>query len=273
MPELPEVEVTRLGLLPLIQEQVITRVHIRQSQLRWPVPAELTSLCCHKTIHHIARRGKYLLLQLADSDCQILIHLGMSGHLRVLPAWQTPSKHAHIDLQFKDGRLLRFTDPRRFGCWLMADSPVNKHPLLNHLGPEPLNSSFNADYIFQLTRTRHIAIKNLIMQQSVVVGIGNIYASEALFHAGIRPDRASKSLSFQECQSLVGAIQATLKQAIEVGGTSLRDFFSADGQPGYFSLSLAVYNRGQQPCTKCGSTLRLARINQRQSVYCPNCQI
>lgn len=272
MPELPEVEVTRLGLLPLTHHQLITHCTIRQPKLRWPIPEALAKLCQNQTVHHIARRGKYLLLQLKGSERQILIHLGMSGHLRVLPQWQPPQTHAHIDLQFQNGSLLRYKDPRRFGCWLIAQPPVEQHPLLQHLGPEPLSYNFNADYLYQVTRTRRIAIKNLIMQQSIVVGIGNIYASEALFHARIRPDRASYSLSYSECQSLIGAAQTTLQQAIAVGGTSLKDFYSADGQPGYFSLSLAVYNRHQQPCPECQHTLTQTRINQRQSVYCPHCQ-
>lgn len=273
MPELPEVEVTRLGLANALCQRSINEVIIRQTELRWSIPKELPTLLQKATISGLARRGKYLLLQLHQTPQQIIIHLGMSGHLRLLSQWQTPQKHDHIDLELDNQHILRYTDPRRFGCWLLGNAPIEDHPLLSHLGPEPLQTAFNASYLWHITRNRTIAIKNLIMQQSVVVGIGNIYASEILFNSGIRPDRPSHSLTLDECDNLVKASQSVLTRAIEVGGTSLRDFFSADGKPGYFSLSLAVYNRHNQKCLQCNSLLQLAKINQRQSVFCPKCQL
>lgn len=273
MPELPEVEVTRLGLVNYISHQDIRQCYIYNDQLRWPVPPKLKRLLNDKTILDLKRRGKYLLLQLSEIESTILIHLGMSGHLRLLSQWQPPAKHTHIDLQLKSQMVLRYTDPRRFGCWLLATPPINQHPLLKHLGPEPLSNDFNSDYLYQITRRRRIAIKSLIMQQPIVVGIGNIYASEALFHAGVRPSRNSNNLNKNDCLLLVKAIKSTLQKAIEVGGTSLKDFFSADGKPGYFSLSLAVYNRQGEYCFNCQTKLEQTSINQRQSVFCPRCQI
>ena len=272
MPELPEVEVTKLGLCEHLGGKKVINCWVYQHQLRWPIPENLALLINQKTIQSLSRRGKYLLIQFKEIEANILIHLGMSGHLRLLAQWQPPAKHTHVDLQLDNKTILRYTDPRRFGCWLIAEPPIEQHPLLKHLGPEPLNNDLTGAYLYKVTRKRVIAIKNLIMQQSIIVGIGNIYANEALFHAGIRPDRSSKSLSQQECQILASSIATTLQTAIDAGGTSLQDFFSADGRPGYFSLSLTVYNKQGQPCTICQTQLEQLTINQRQSTFCPYCQ-
>jgi formamidopyrimidine-DNA glycosylase len=271
MPELPEVETTRRGIEPHVVGRTIRHIDVRDTRLRWPVPAqELAAGLPGSTVMVIRRRAKYLLLE-TTSGCMIL-HLGMSGSLRVLPSNEEALKHEHVQIDFDDGNSLRLRDPRRFGALLWTTQDPTLHPLLVELGPEPLGPNFTAEYLFRRSRGRRLAIKNLVMDASVVVGVGNIYASEALFHAGIRPGRAAGRLSRAECTRLVTAIRQVLASAIEAGGTTLRDFSNSDGQPGYFRMSLAVYGRAGEGCCQCGSVIRQRRIGQRSSFYCPACQ-
>ncbi len=268
MPELPEVETSRRGISPHLLGQTITAAIVRQHQLRWPIP-DLCSILPGQTIRQISRRAKYLLLQL-DSGT-LIIHLGMSGSLRVLPADTTPGKHDHFDLCI--GRqCLRLHDPRRFGAVLWTGHAVQEHPLIRHLGPEPLSNAFHGDYLYQQARMRKIAIKNLIMDGKVVVGVGNIYATESLFLAGIHPQRACNRIARTRIDTLVGHIKVILTRAIRQGGTTLRDFQHEDGKPGYFAQELLVYGREGLPCPQCGQALLNKRIGQRSSVYCRYCQ-
>ena len=217
----------------------------------------------------VARRAKYLLLKF-DSGTLVL-HLGMSGKLSVVPEDTNPRRHDHIDLAFSEGLLLRLNDPRRFGCVLWQESGL-EHPLLQRLGPEPLSNDFCGKYLFKLSRKRTTPIKHLIMNSQVVVGVGNIYANESLFRAGIRPRRSCRRLTKQECGQLVSSIKDTLIEALDAGGTTLRDFEGVDGTKGYFSVNLQVYGRSGQPCVRCETTIKQVNLGQRQSVYCPNCQ-
>lgn len=270
MPELPEVETTRRGIEPHLRGQRIKQLVVRQRQLRWPVPRGLERKLLGQRIKHIDRRGKYLLLSIGDGT--LIIHLGMSGSLRVLPKPSAPGPHDHIDLLLGDGRCLRFTDPRRFGAWLWTDKPVDQHPLLARLGPEPLSAAFNGDYLYQLSRGRKVAVKNFVMNSRIVVGVGNIYANEALFRAGILPARAAGRISAQRYAQLAEAIKAVLTDAIRQGGTTLRDFVGGEGKPGYFTQSLQVYGRRGVACPHCATPIRERRIGQRSSFYCPTCQ-
>lgn len=268
MPELPEVETTRRGIEPHLRNQHIRQLLVRQRQLRWPIPAAAKQAEGQRVLA-VRRRAKFLLLDLEQG--QLLIHLGMSGSLRVLPADTPPGKHDHVDLVLDSGQLLRFNDPRRFGAVLWSKRP-DSHKLLGHLGPEPLGPDFSGEQLWQQSRGRKQAIKTFIMDNKVVVGVGNIYAQEALFRAGIHPSRAAGRISRQRYQALAEAIRTVLGAAIEAGGTTLRDFTRADGQPGYFSQSLSVYGRGGEPCPTCGSEIRASRHGQRSTCYCPNCQ-
>ena len=269
MPELPEVETTRRGIAPLVEGRRVNRVVIRQPRLRWPVPAVLPRRLPGLRIQRVARRAKYLLLQFEPGT--LLLHLGMSGSLRVLPADTEPGPHDHFDLVLGD-RCLRLRDPRRFGAVLWTEEPPEKHPLLRHLGPEPLSAGFSGKYLYQRSRGRRAPVKSFIMDSRILVGVGNIYASEALYDAGIHPARAAGRISLVRYQRLADSIRETLEAAIEQGGTTLRDFRQADGNPGYFVRSLQVYGRAGKECPRCGSTVRQRVIGQRSSYYCPGCQ-
>jgi formamidopyrimidine-DNA glycosylase len=270
MPELPEVETTRRGLSPLLTQQQISTIEVREPRLRWPVPIELARVLPGQTIEHVDRRAKYLLLRTGNGT--LIIHLGMSGSLRIVEQGTPPAKHDHVDLVLQTGHCLRLRDPRRFGCilWTIGD-PLN-HPLLVNLGPEPLSEQFQGDYLYQRSRGRRGAVKPFIMNSEVVVGIGNIYANESLHEAGIHPARCVHRISRRRYQRLAHAIKQVIGDAITAGGTSVRDFVDSRGQPGYFSQSLRVYGRNGQPCPRCGRTLQHARIGQRSSVYCLHCQ-
>jgi formamidopyrimidine-DNA glycosylase len=270
MPELPEVETTRRGIAPFMEGQVVESVVIRQKALRWPVPASLARELPGTTIRQLQRRAKYLLA--VTDRGTLLIHLGMSGSLRIVPADEIPRKHDHADIRMKSGSVLRFHDPRRFGCLLWIRGNVDEHPLLAGLGPEPLSDGFNAAYLHACSRKRRVAVKSFIMDGHIVVGVGNIYANEALFAAGISPKKAAGSITLARYERLVAEIKAVLAMAIQVGGTTLRDFVGGDGKPGYFSQSLKVYGRGGEPCKKCGTVLTEIRLGQRSTVYCRQCQ-
>jgi len=281
MPELPEVETTRAGLAPHLVGRRVMGASLRRPDLRWPIAAEIQSLLPGQRILAVRRRAKYLLLDTAAGSA--LLHLGMSGSLRVLPA-QTPLRaHDHVDLLLDAepghaGRVLRFNDPRRFGC-LLWQAPGQTHPLLAALGPEPLpvdapeaGPRFDGDYLFRRSRGRSAPVKNFLMDQRVVVGVGNIYAAEALFAAGIAPQRAAGEVSRARYARLAEAVTTILGHAIARGGTTLRDFISPDGAPGYFEQELWAYGRGGEPCRRCGRPLRQAQIGQRASVWCGHCQ-
>lgn len=270
MPELPEVETVCRGLRPLIVGQTIERVDVRVEKLRWPVSPELRLVLPRQVVQSVSRRAKYI--QIVVETGVLLIHLGMSGVVRVVNV-QTPlQKHDHVDLVFGNGSCLRMNDPRRFGAWLWSDGPIADHPRLRHLGPEPLSDNFNALTLHRLAQNRRVAVKNFIMDQRVVVGVGNIYASEALFKAGIDPMQPAGRISLNRYAKLVAQIKDVLAEAIEQGGTTIRDFTSADGSPGYFVQKLMVYGREEQPCVTCGEPIRNRRIGGRSSFYCPNCQ-
>jgi formamidopyrimidine-DNA glycosylase len=270
MPELPEVETTLRGLAPHLLGQVVTGVEIRESRLRWPIPKKLPQLLCGLTIHSLSRRAKYLLLECGTGT--LILHLGMSGSLRILPFDTAIEKHDHFDLQLANGLLMRLHDPRRFGAVFWHDGDPAQHPLLIRLGPEPLEDNFDGDYLYRATRKRSAAIKLVIMDNHVVVGVGNIYANEALFRAGIRPQSASGKLSKQRCLQLVQTIRETLTDAIALGGSSLRDFVNSDGKPGYFQQHYWVYGRADEPCHACGTSIKLIKQGQRSSFFCPVCQ-
>lgn len=268
MPELPEVETTRLALSQQVLQQPIQHVAIHQSQLRYPVPDALKQLIGQRFIA-ITRRGKYLVLT-TDQQQRFLIHLGMSGSLRVVPVSQARQRHDHIEIHFIDGQALRYRDPRRFGLWLCLDQ--DDHPLLATLGPEPLSDAFDLEYVWQHTRLKRVAIKKWLMNSRCVVGVGNIYANEALFQARLHPLRVASSLTKAEAKRLVTCVKTVLAQAIEVGGTTLKDFLHSDGQPGYFRQQLHVYGRGDQACVRCQTTLQQTRLDNRTTVFCNKCQ-
>ena len=279
MPELPEVETTRRGLLPHVEGRRVAGVVLHRPDLRWPIPDAIRSTLPGQRIHAIRRRAKYLLL---DTDVgSALLRLGMTGSLRVLPRDTPLRPHDHVEILLEGadgtpGPVLRFNDPRRFGC-LLWQAPGETHPLLAGLGPEPLSDSldgaaFDGDYLFARSRGRRVPVKTFLMDQAVVVGVGNIYAAEALFVAGISPLRAAGSVSKARYRLLADAVKAILNHAISRGGTTLRDFISPDGAPGYFEQELLAYGRGGQACPRCGRALRQARIGQRASVWCGRCQ-
>jgi formamidopyrimidine-DNA glycosylase len=274
MPELPEVETTRRGLAPHLEGRRISAVTLRRPDLRWPIPPEIGALLPGQRIDAIRRRAKYLLLDTAAGSA--LLHLGMSGSLRVLPRATPPTAHDHVDLLLEAGRLdagrvLRFNDPRRFGC-LLWQPPGETHELLRGLGPEPLGDLFNGDYLFQRSRGRSAPVKSFLMDQRIVVGVGNIYAAEALFAAGISPLRGAGRVSRERYGLLAEAVKTILARAIARGGTTLRDFISPDGAPGYFEQELSAYGRGGAPCPRCGRALKQAQIGQRATVWCSTCQ-
>jgi formamidopyrimidine-DNA glycosylase len=270
MPELPEVETTRKGIEPHLLGQRISRVMVRQPRLRWPIPKDLPALLKGRKVVAVGRRGKYLLIGFRHGH--LLIHLGMSGSLRVLDATSPPQKHDHLDLCLSDGHCLRLRDPRRFGAVLWTSDPPDQHPLLASLGPEPLSEIFDGAYLHRQGMNRRSAIKNLIMDSHVVVGVGNIYASESLFRAGIHPSRGSNRISLTRYQALAEAIRSVLTEAIAQGGTTLRDFQQEDGRPGYFAQQLQVYGRAGEPCPECGKPVLSRVIGQRSSFFCSHCQ-
>jgi len=269
MPELPEVETTLRGIEPHMLNQRVTHVVVRDPRLRWPIPADVKKAEGQQLVS-LARRGKYLLLKLTQGG--LIIHLGMSGSLRILKHSQAPEKHDHVDVELENGTCMRFNDPRRFGAFLWVDGDMESHELLRSLGPEPLSAQFTADYLYQQSRNRKVAIKNFIMNGHIVVGVGNIYASESLFMAGIHPKRAAGRVSRLRYEGLVAAIRDVLDRAIKQGGTTLRDFANSDGSPGYFAQELLVYDRAGSDCFQCGAAIRQKVIGQRSSYYCPVCQ-
>lgn len=270
MPELPEVETTRRGIEPHIKNKQIEDVIVRHHQLRWPVPRGLkTKLVGHK-VKSVSRRAKYLLI--AFDHGTLILHLGMSGNLRIIDRALPAEKHDHLDILFNHGKALRLTDPRRFGCVLWTKDDPQHHELIANLGPEPLSEAFTGDYLFQRSRGRKGSIKQFIMDGKIVVGVGNIYASESLFLAGINPKRLAGKVSRERMKKLAKAIKQVLAAAIEQGGTTLRDFVGGDGKPGYFAQQLNVYGREGEPCRVCGSTLKQIVQGQRSSYYCPHCQ-
>ncbi|HHX83597.1 MAG TPA: bifunctional DNA-formamidopyrimidine glycosylase/DNA-(apurinic or apyrimidinic site) lyase [Pseudomonadaceae bacterium] len=270
MPELPEVETTRRGIAPWIEGRTVETVTVRQYSLRWPIPDYLGKRLEGQQFLQTGRRGKYLLLETGSG--WLLVHLGMSGSLRLVERGSEPGKHDHLDIALDSGKILRFHDPRRFGAVLWLEQAPLSHPLLASLGPEPLSDEFSAGYLYQRARKRSVPIKSFIMDSKVVVGVGNIYANEALFLAGILPTRKAGSISRARVAVLVDRIKAVLARAIQSGGTTLRDFVGGDGKPGYFSQELQVYGRSAQPCRRCQLPLIEIRLGQRSTVYCGKCQ-
>jgi formamidopyrimidine-DNA glycosylase len=271
MPELPEVETTRCGVAPYVTGQRISAVAVREPRLRWPVPKALAQQCRGQVVQSVSRRGKYLLFGTPAGT--LIVHLGMSGSLRLVDAGTPPGKHDHVDITFENGCVLRLRDPRRFGAVLWTVDDPLRHPLLRDLGPEPLDeTAFTGDYLFQRSRGRRQAVKTFIMDSRAVVGVGNIYANEALFRAGIRPAREAGRIGRTRYRRLAQAITRVLRDAIAAGGTTLRDFVNGDGMPGYFAQRLQVYGRAGEPCRICGHTIRLSRLGQRATFYCPHCQ-
>ncbi|WP_131793874.1 bifunctional DNA-formamidopyrimidine glycosylase/DNA-(apurinic or apyrimidinic site) lyase [Fluoribacter gormanii] len=270
MPELPEVETTKEGIKSHLEGQTIKGVTVRNPKLRIPVPDNLDQLCAGKKIITVFRRAKYILIHLTKG--YLVIHLGMSGHLRIVTAKSEPEKHDHILLMLTNGVILRFCDPRRFGLFLYIDENPYQHQLLAHLGPEPLSNEFNGHYLRQKAKNKNKPIKSLIMDNEIVVGVGNIYATESLFLANIHPTTPAKILSESMCHVLATQIKEVLTQAILCGGTTLRDFYAFDGKPGYFSMSLKVYGRKNQPCLLCQHPIESLIIAGRNSFFCPKCQ-
>ena len=269
MPELPEVETTRRGIAPHLEGQRISRVIVRDRRLRWPIPDDLDIVVSGQLIESVERRAKYLLIKLETGS--LISHLGMSGNLRMVPCGTPAAKHEHVDIELESGMALRYTDPRRFGALLWSNTP-HEHVLLGKLGPEPLTETFAGERLYEMSRGRSMAVKPFIMDNEVVVGVGNIYATEALFAAGIDPRREAGTISKARYIKLAIEIKRILAHAIERGGTTLRDFIGGDGKPGYFQQELFAYGRGGEFCKVCGSTLREIKLGQRASVYCPRCQ-
>ena len=269
MPELPEVETTRRGIEPHVTGKTVAQVLVRQPSLRWPVSPELSQALTGAVVDRIDRRGKYLLFRTGRG--RMMVHLGMSGSLRIAEPGTQPRKHDHLDIAFSDSTLMRFHDPRRFGSvfWLPEGEG---HELIDDLGPEPLGDRFDGEYLYAASRSRSTPVKTFIMNSKVVVGVGNIYANEALFLAGIRPERLAGKISRQRYLRLAGFIRQVLGNAIDSGGTTLRDFLREDGSPGYFKQQLLVYGRGGEPCTACGRPLKEIRLGQRTTVFCTRCQ-
>lgn len=270
MPELPEVETVRRGITPHIEGQQVQQVIIRHPTLRWPIPNELIKLLPGQPLQTILRRAKYLLLTFPTGT--LILHLGMSGSLRILPKASTVKKHDHFDLVMNNGLCLRLNDPRRFGAVLWSEEPIQQHPLIQQLGPEPLSDAFNHERLYQQSRKRSIAIKQFLMDNKMVVGVGNIYANESLFLCGIDPRRKASTISKARYQRLVAIVKQVLAEAIEQGGTTLRDFTQSDGKPGYFQQQLRVYGRAGETCLHCGNSIKQITQGQRSSFYCSSCQ-
>jgi formamidopyrimidine-DNA glycosylase len=269
MPELPEVETTRSGLMPLLGAR-LQSVEIRDARLRWPVDPALNHVLAGQTLRDLRRRGKYLLFDFDTGT--LLVHLGMSGSLRIESPLAPPGVYDHVEWQFVDGRRLRLRDPRRFGAVLWAGATPDTHSLLAHLGPEPLSDNFDAAYLYRVSRGRKVAVKPFIMNADIVTGVGNIYASESLFHAGLRPTHAAGRLRRLDCDALVQAIRKVLRGAIAAGGSSLRDYVGSHGEPGHFQLHTRVYDRAGQPCRVCATPIRQLTQGRRSTYYCPHCQ-
>jgi formamidopyrimidine-DNA glycosylase len=270
MPELPEVETTRRGLEPHLAGQRIDNLVVRNRNLRWPVPRNLPALVRGRTVRKVQRRGKYLLIDCGNG--WLLLHLGMSGSLRVVPSQTPPGKHDHVDLLLGSGQAVRLTDPRRFGCVLWCTGEPARHKLIAAIGPEPLGAEFTAQWLHVQSRGRSAPIKNVLMDNHVVAGVGNIYANEALFLSRVHPATPAKRLTLRHCARLVVAVCETLQAAIAAGGSSLRDFVGSDGRPGYFQQQYAVYGRAGQACRVCGTPVRSLSLGQRSSFFCPRCQ-
>ena len=270
MPELPEVQTTLTGIQPHILGRKIQAVVIREHRLRWPINPELPEILAGQTLDSLTRRGKYLLL--GTKRGTLILHLGMSGSLRIFTKATPPGKHDHIDLIFAPNICLRLRDPRRFGACVWTDADPLQHALLKHLGPEPFNEDFSGDYLWELSRKRKVPIKSFIMDSKTVVGVGNIYAAEALFASGIKPTKPAGKVSLASYNTLAKAIREILQAAIQQGGTTLKDFVNSDGAEGYFSLKLNVYGRGGLLCRHCKTILKEMRLGQRSTVYCGHCQ-
>lgn len=270
MPELPEVETTIRGIKPHLEQNVIHKIIIRQPKLRWLIPDTIHANAEGKPINQIIRRGKYIIFRLNNGS--IIMHLGMSGRVRIINGETAAEKHDHVDIVLTNNTVLRYTDPRRFGSILWDDSDGLSHPLICKLGVEPLSAEFTGEYLFNQAKKRILAIKAFIMDSKVVVGVGNIYATEALFISHIHPLTSAKEVNLEQMQALVSAIKNTLKVAISQGGTTLKDFLGSDGKPGYFVQKLQAYGRAGQECFNCKTTLETLQIGQRASVFCPSCQ-
>jgi formamidopyrimidine-DNA glycosylase len=269
LPELPEVETTRRGIEPFLVNRTIHKATVHDARLRWPVPADLAGRLGGATALAVDRRAKYLMIRFQQGT--LMVHLGMSGSLRVVTDGAARLTHDHVELDMGADTRLLYNDPRRFGSWLWSTEP-ELHPLISHLGPEPLESTFNGAYLYQRARGRSAPIKSFLMDSRIVVGVGNIYANEALFMTGIHPRRAAGRIGRERMQRLAEAVREILSAAILMGGTTLRDFINSDGKPGYFAQSLNVYGRGGKPCRHCGRPLREIRLTQRSTVYCGYCQ-
>jgi len=270
MPELPEVETVCRGIRPFALGEKIDKIIVRNKNLRWPVPKLIKTKAKNQTIKRIARRAKYILLELANGT--IIIHLGMSGTLKIVNAKTPAIKHDHIDIVLANDRCLRLNDPRRFGCVLWTDDDPYRHELLCDLAPEPLAAKFNTAYLHKRLQGRKALIKNVIMDNKTVVGVGNIYASESLFLSRINPGLTANKISRDQARSLVKNIKKVLRASIKSGGTTLKDFAQADGRPGYFAQKLLVYSKEGEPCPVCETMIEHMQIGQRASYYCPRCQ-
>lgn len=270
MPELPEVETTKSGISPFIIDQKIKNVIIRNAHLRWPIPSFLPDHLHDLTVRNVSRRAKYILITFETGH--LICHLGMSGHLKIIQAPTPILKHDHVDFIFHHGVTLRYNDPRRFGSILWTSEPISEHFLIKNLGPEPLSTDFNATHLQKNCQKKQIPIKSLIMNQKIVVGVGNIYASEALYLASIHPLKSASDVTYHEAAVLVVAIQKVLQQAIAKGGTTISDYINSDGKPGYFNQSLQVYQREHLPCFHCGNPIVKTIVNQRGTFFCPICQ-
>lgn len=270
MPELPEVEITLRGIKPHILNQTISHVIVRHPSLRWPIEPNINQLVKEQVVQQVLRVGKYLLLKTAAGT--MILHLGMSGSLRIFTTPTPPNKHDHVDIVFANHVTLRLHDPRRFGAFLWTTEDPVKHPLLTHLGPEPLSKQFSTDYLWALAQKRKVPIKSFIMNSKIVVGVGNIYANEALFDAGIHPNQAVYSIPKQKFAILVQSIKKILRKAIKQGGTTLKDFVDSTGKKGYFRVHLKVYGREKLPCLVCKTAIKEIRLGQRGTFYCPICQ-
>lgn len=270
MPELPEVETTRLGISPSLAGRSIAGVVIRERRLRWLIPEHIEERLTGAVVSRVERRGKYLLLRTGRGTA--IAHLGMSGSMRIVAPDANLSLHDHYDIVMDNGAAVRFNDPRRFGCLLWTDDDPANHPLLARLGPEPLGANLSGEYLYSTAKGRRVTIKQHLMNSNIVAGVGNIYANESLFRSGIHPRRAAGRISQKRMDDLVNGVRAVLTEAIRCGGTTLRDFYAADGKPGYFRTKLMVYDRAGMPCQNCGESIRQAMIGQRSSYYCVRCQ-
>ncbi len=270
MPELPEVETTCNGIRPHINDKIIDGAEIRNPSLRWPVPADLSELVKGQKVKGVSRRGKYIIIQLQTGS--LIIHLGMSGGVRVVNKQQELKKHDHVDIDFSNGTVLRYHDPRRFGCILWTDKDPSEHKLISKLGIEPLDEEFDGQFIFNKAQGKSRAIKLFLMDSHIVVGVGNIYANEALFLSSIDPQTAVKDISLQKFDLLAQNIKEVLRKAIQSGGTTLRDFTNSEGKPGYFQQQLNVYGRTGENCVRCKGTIKQIRQGQRSTFFCPECQ-